>query len=114
MGNGKQVLFWNDSWLLNKLIKERFLVLFTLAPFKEITVVEAIYALATNENWAVTPPQHNHLNPQVLKNKLQGVNISNEPNRIEWKWIPSKTFSIKYRDKLLLDGGVRPIFSKKI
>ena len=41
-GNGKQISFWGDSWLLDQPIKELFPLLFIASPLKEITVAEAL------------------------------------------------------------------------
>ena len=45
---------------------------------------------------------------------LKEVRFSNRSDSINWKWFSVKTFSTKYCCRFLLDGGVRPPFSKII
>ena len=110
--NGLRTSFWYDSWLLNQPLKEKYPSLFFITPKKDITVAEAYIQIMNNTYW----PFSFHLNTypefQQLKQELTTLDLSQGCDSPEWKWFPGKKFSSKQCYFFLMDGGVRPMFSK--
>ena len=95
VGNGKQILFWEDSWLLDQPIKERFPLLYIASSFKEITVAEAFEISIINGWWSLIPLLNNHPDQHTLEDMLKDIRLSNKSDSINWKWFSAQTFSTK-------------------
>jgi len=114
-GKGNKIKFWDDIWLDEMSLKERFPRLYTNAILKEGTLGE--YGFWNGDQWQWCLPwrrswfEWEKTMVNVLMNEIEGISLSRE-REDEWQWRDDKTqvytvnsaYTKLKNDKFVQDG----------
>jgi len=92
--NGENMRFWQDSWLGDQPICAKFPILYELSEVKNISVGEFIRknGLITFRRWLLTILQEQW---EVLKQHALATPLSQNQDKVSWKWSQKGIFSVK-------------------
>ncbi|GKA43990.1 hypothetical protein Tco_0736714 [Tanacetum coccineum] len=104
VGNGLNTLFWEDPWLDGLALKHKFLRLYALNNYKQIIVVEKINHASMVDTFR-QPPRGGAEEEQLgfLLSCMDGLILTNIPDRWAWSLEATGEFSIKFVRQLIDD-----------
>lgn len=110
VGDGRTALFWEDKWINEEAISDLAPCLFQLVPAnikKRLTVREGLH----NRQWvrSITGgmSQAAIIEYQELWRILHEFNLSDQRDRLVWRWTPDGTYTAKSAYKMLQAGSVK-------
>ncbi|GJU75646.1 RNA-directed DNA polymerase, eukaryota [Tanacetum coccineum] len=105
VGNGLNTLFWEDPWLDDLALKHKFLRLYALDNYKQITIVDKINHASMVDTFR-RPPRGGVEKEQLnfLLSRMDGLIVTNILDRWVWSLEATSEFSIKYVRQLIDDS----------
>nr|GEY69108.1 reverse transcriptase [Tanacetum cinerariifolium] len=104
-GNGVNTLFWMDHLLDDLALKHKFSKLYALDNYKQITVVKKINHAFMVDTFC-RPPRGGVEEEQLgfLLSRMDGLILTNIPDRWVWSLEATSEFSVKYVHQLIDDS----------
>ncbi|GJZ60776.1 hypothetical protein Tco_0616592 [Tanacetum coccineum] len=96
VGNGLNTLFWEDPWLDDLALKHKFLRLYALDNYKQLTVVKKINHASMVDSFH-RPPRGSAEEEQLgfLLSRMDGLILTNIPDCWVWSLETTREFSVK-------------------
>ena len=106
LGNGQRVRFWEDTWLGDMSLADRYPSLFNIARRRNVIVADVLANVPLNIEFRRTLNGSKWSDWLHLVEELMGVTLSNEPDQFRWRLTPSGMFSVKSMYADLMNGQV--------
>ncbi|KAI3742186.1 hypothetical protein L1987_59866 [Smallanthus sonchifolius] len=106
LGNGKEISFWLDPWLINEPLKQRFPELFRMEVDKKCLVADRVRSQGSESalywNWKTVLVDPSLLSSfQELQSLLENIQVSEASDRWCWSSNSAGIFSVKAVKRLL-------------
>ena len=105
--DGSQTRFWVDTWLGNKLLKDKFLALFNIVRRKQDSVAQVLSSSPLNISFCQNLVGTNLRDWHRIVASLHDVNLQEERDAFVWALHLSGSFSVKSIYDALINNGVR-------
>jgi hypothetical protein len=108
LGNGQDVRFWEDKWLGNFTLKERFPSLFSITKKKHISVASVFSTVPLNISFRRGLVGNNLIHWHNLVARVANTRFCNRDDKFIWELHQNGIFSFKFMYlALILDNRVR-------
>ena len=107
LGDGDQIRFWEDMWLGQTTLQQKFPSLYSIASNKNITVANVLGTVPINLYFRRTLLGHNRTQWLQLVERLMRVNLLDEPDKFKWSLTSNSVFTVKSYYEDLLNGHTR-------
>jgi len=104
--DGTQTRFWEDKWLGNKALKDRF-ALFNIVRRKQDLVAQVLSSTPLNISFRRNLVDANLSNWHRIVASLQNINLMEERDIFIWGLNASGNFTVKSMYAVLINNGVR-------